>query len=180
MTNFLAGPADDEEIVAAQSVMGMQFPAEVVESLRCHNGMRGWARLLPETPLSVAAIVEHWEMCMEVAETVDGFRSSEVTGEPWWHALWLPFAGSEGDAMVVDLRPGPDHGRLGWAVHDNGGNFDDAWPTVGDYLAAVADGLTHGGEVKGWQPYMTNTGELWWDLAGAPMLDEPLRPAPTL
>jgi cell wall assembly regulator SMI1 len=177
----LAPPADPGEIVAAQAKLGLTFPAELVESLRRHNGLLEWANLLPENPpLSVAGIVEHRQMCMDVAESVDGFTSPEPGVEPWWHELWIPFAGSDGDAQVIDLRAGPGYGRLGWAVHDNGGNFDGAWPTLGVYLAETAEALLNGTAVKGWYPYLTLDGDLWWSTANQSELNgEPLRPAPT-
>jgi cell wall assembly regulator SMI1 len=176
----LAPPADPAEIAAAQLTLGLTFPAELVESLRRHNGLREWANILPEhPPLSVAGIVEHRQMCMDVAESVDGFTPAGPGAEPWWHELWLPFAGSNGDSQVIDLRPGPYHGRLGWAVHDNGGDFDGAWPTLGAYLTEAAAALVGGAPVNGWHPYLTADGELWWSTANQTELNgEPLRPAP--
>src|SRR5262245_54784983 len=82
----LAPPADPAEIAAAEAEIGYAFPAELVESLRCHNGVLTWANLMPELPpSSVAGIVTYWKMCMEIAEDVDGFVPSDATGEPWWH-----------------------------------------------------------------------------------------------
>jgi cell wall assembly regulator SMI1 len=174
----LAPPADPAEIAAAQVTLGLAFPAELVASLRRHNGLLEWANVLPEhPPLSVAGIVEHRQMCMDVA---DGLAPARPGDEPWWHELWLPFAGSDGDSQVIDLRPGPECGRLGWAVHDSGGWFDGAWPTLGAYLTEAADALVNGTGVNGWHPYLTVDGELWWSTANQTELNgEPLRPAPT-
>jgi cell wall assembly regulator SMI1 len=78
----------------------------LVESLCRHNGLLEWANILPENPpLSVAGIVEHRQMCMDVAEGIDGLTPARPGDEPWWHELWLPFAGSDGDSQVIDLRP---------------------------------------------------------------------------
>jgi cell wall assembly regulator SMI1 len=177
----LAPPADPGEIAAAQDTLRLTFPGELVESLRRHNGLLEWANVLPENPpLSVAGIVEHRQMCMDVAESVDGFTSPDRGREPWWHELWLPFAGADGDSQVIDLRPGPGHGRLGWAVHDDGGYFDGAWPSLGAYLADTAGALLSGSGVNGWYPYLTVWGGLWWSTANQAELNgEPLRPAPT-
>lgn len=42
--------------------------------------------------------------------------------------LWVPWAESaDGAAQVIDQRPGPDTGRLGWAGHSVGGGFTDSW-----------------------------------------------------
>lgn len=86
--------------------------------------------------------------------------------------------GADGDLQVIDLRPGPGHGRVGVAPHDNPADFADAWPSLGAYLAAVADSLDTGAAVGYWYPYVTVDGMLWWDLAGRTELNgEPLRPA---
>ncbi|SCL73055.1 SMI1/KNR4 family protein [Micromonospora peucetia] len=178
----LAPPADPGELAAAQVTLGLIFPDELVESLRRHDGLTAWANVFPEAPLlSVAQIVEHRQMCMDVAENVDGFTPTEPGAEPWWHERWLPVAEDNGNSQVIDLRPGPGHGRLGRAVHDNGGDFSDAWPSLAAYLTATADALTAGGAVGHWHPYLNADDELWWSLADETNLHgEALRPAPPL
>ena len=57
-------------------------------------------------------------------------------------------------------RPGPGYLRVGFAIHDGTGDFDDAWPSLGAYLTDVADVLNHGGSVKGWSPFLIGDGEL--------------------
>lgn len=177
----LAPPADPAEIAAAEDTLGLALPAELAESLRRHNGLRKWAKILPEKPpLSVARIVKHRQMCMDIAADIDGFTTLDGDTEPWWHELWVPFAESDGDAQVIDLRPGPGHGRLGWAVHDDLGDFAGAWPSLGAYLRETANGLATGTPVNGWCPYLTVDGELWWDLPNeTELVGEPLWPAPT-
>jgi cell wall assembly regulator SMI1 len=111
----LGPPADPTAITAAEAALGLAFPSELVESLLRHDGQTVWANIFPEAALlSVAGIVEHWTTRMDVAADVGGFTVSKHSGEPWWHASWLPFAESEGDVQVFDLRPGPDFGRLGF------------------------------------------------------------------
>jgi cell wall assembly regulator SMI1 len=177
----LAPPADQDEIAAAETALGLAFPLELVESLRRHNGLLEWANILPESPpLSVAGIMEYRQMCMDVAQGFDGLAPSRPDEEPWWHELWLPFAGADGDSQVIDLRPGPGYGRLGWAVHDSGGDFDEAWPSLGAYLTEVAGALLNSTGVNGWYPYLNVDGELWWTIANQTELNgEPLRSAPT-
>jgi cell wall assembly regulator SMI1 len=41
--------------------------------------------------------------------------------------------------------------------------FSDAWPSLAEYLHAIAEALTHGGGVRGKYPYLTSDGRLWWD-----------------
>ncbi|MEU8242386.1 SMI1/KNR4 family protein [Actinoplanes missouriensis] len=173
---MLAGPASPEQITAVS--LGFDLPPDLVASLRCHDGLTDWANILPEAaPLSVAGIAEQVEIRMDVAEDVDGFAVHPPNDEPWWSELWVPFADAEGDLQVIDLRPGPGHGRLGMAPHDNPADFTGAWPSLGAYLTAVADALHTGGPVGEWHPYLTEDDELWWSLADQTDLNgRPLRP----
>jgi cell wall assembly regulator SMI1 len=162
---FLGPPAADLDVQAAQRTIGVEFPAELLESLSCHDGLRGWTNLLPEQPPSSARhVAEHWQMCMEVAEDVDGFTTHPGNEEPWWHPLWIPWAESDGDAQVIDLRPGQGQGRVGLAIHDGCGDFSDSWPSLAAYLRDVVRALYDGGGVHGWYAYLTEDGELWWDV----------------
>jgi len=178
----LAQAADQAAIVTAQAELGLSFPAELVESLRRHNGLTEWANVLPEAaPLSVAGIVEQRQMRMEIAadENVNGFTSYSPEAEPWWHELWLPFGDADGDLQVIDLRPGPAYLCVGDAPHDNPADFSDAWPSLGAYLTAVAEALEASAAAGLWYPYLTVNGELWWGLRGETELNgQPLQPAP--
>ncbi|BAJ26774.1 MULTISPECIES: SMI1/KNR4 family protein [Kitasatospora] len=130
---LLRPPATPGAPAAAERVLGRPLPAELRESLGCHDGVREWATLLPEqSPLSGAGIAGHWRMCMDVAAENDGLAVRPRDDEPWWHPDWLPWAETaDGRAHVLDLRPGPEHGRLGWAGwagHSGGGDFTDPCP----------------------------------------------------
>jgi cell wall assembly regulator SMI1 len=175
----LRPPADRASIAAAQHELGLEFPPELVASLSCHDGLHHRANLLPEAqPLAARRIVEHWHMYMEIAEDIGGLEPRPWDDEPWWHPLWIPWAEAEGDAQVIDVRPGPGQGRLGMAGHDSA-DFSDAWPSLPAYLHAVAEALHVGGGVGVWYPYLTVDDELWWGFAGESELNgEPLRPAP--
>ncbi|WP_203935002.1 SMI1/KNR4 family protein [Virgisporangium ochraceum] len=186
---LLAGPADAAAIAAAEARLGLAFPPELVESLSRHNGLTQWDNLFPgHPPLSVDGIVEHYEMCLEIDEDEGDYHDTLDEGEePWWHELWLPFSQIDGDSQIFDLRPGPGHGRLGTAVHDNSGDFTHAWPSLGAYLADTAGALLRGGGADGnsndgrryWVPYLTPESTLWWSSAGETHLNgKPLRPAP--
>jgi cell wall assembly regulator SMI1 len=176
----LAPPAAASAIAAAEVELGLTFPVELVESLRRRDGLTTRARVLPKAPLlSVADIVGQYQERMDIAEDVDGFSPHGPDAQPWWHRLWLPFAASDGGLQVIDLRPGIGFARVGWAPHDNPGDFSDAWPSLGDYLMDVADALDTSGAVGAWHPYLTVRDELWWGLDAATELNgEPLRPAP--
>ncbi len=177
---LLNPPASRDDIERAERVLGMPLPADLVESLRCHDGVSSWTTLLPEqSPLPVRGIVEHWQMSMGVAAENDGLTRRPWDDEPWWHPLWIPWAESaDGGAQVIDQRPGAHAGRLGWAGHSGGGDFSDTWPDLASLLHAIADALHEGGGVRGMYPYLTRGG-LWWDEESCAELNgEPLRAAP--
>ncbi|MGW6859481.1 SMI1/KNR4 family protein [Streptomyces xanthophaeus] len=178
---LLAPPADPGRVEAAQAEMGLRFPADLVESLLCHDGLLGWGNLLPgEPPQPVALIVDHWRMCEEIAgDDKDLREASGPSDEPWWHVRWIPWAHGDGDAQVIDMREGPEQGRLGTSCHDDTGHFGGGWPSLAAYLAEVADVLEYGGMADGCVPYLTGEGELWWSFEGAADLNgQPLTPAP--
>ncbi|MFZ3471165.1 SMI1/KNR4 family protein [Streptomyces sp. 4.24] len=178
----LAPPADPTAIGAAQAEMGLRFPADLTDSLLCHDGVLTWTNILPgPPPQPVARIVGHWRMSEEIAgDDADIREPFEPGGEPGWHRQWIPWAQSDGDAQVIDMREGPGQGRLGSAPHDDTGHFDDGHPSLAAYLAEVADVLDHGGLADACAPFLTEDGELWWDLEGETELNgRPLTPAPT-
>jgi cell wall assembly regulator SMI1 len=175
-------PANPEDVRDAERILGVALPRDLGESLRCHNGQSAWTNFLPEhaEPLSATGIADCWQMCMDIAADVDGLKPAPWADEPWWHPLWVPWARSAGgDAQVIDQRPGPDVGRVGWAVHDSGGDCTDSWPSLASLLHAIAEALHQGGGVRGKVPYITANGDLWWARAGSQDLNGiPLRPAP--
>ncbi len=178
---LLNPPAPPEEIEGAERVLGVRLPGDLVESLLCHNGMSTWTTVFPEqSPLPVSGIVDQWRTCMEVAADNDGLTVRPWDDEPWWHPLWIPWAGSAGGSLqVIDLRAGPGEGRLGWAGHGGGGDFTESWPDLASLLHAVAHALHEGGGVGGLHPYLTSRGELWWDEPGSAELNgQPVTPAP--
>lgn len=179
----LAPPADPAAVEAAQAELNIRFPADLLASLACHDGLRHWANCLPlRPPLPVADLVDHWRMCVEIDEDnrADEDEPAPDGEEPWWHPQWIPWAQSDGDAQIIDMRPGPAQGRLGMAYHDDCGVFTDGWPSLAAYLTEVADVLEKGGAVGGaWAPYLTTEGELWWSLKDETQLNgAPLVPAP--
>ncbi|TCC37039.1 hypothetical protein E0H50_10185 [Kribbella sindirgiensis] len=155
----LAPPATDADLR-----IDLELPPELIESLRCHNGVTAWANLLPEAlPSSAAQIAENWQLRMDLAGDFDGFVAHQPESEPYWHPAWIPWADGDGDLQIIDLRPGPTHGRLGMAAHDGTGDFTASWPDLTSYLSDVVDSLHHGTGVNGWYPYLTTHQELWWD-----------------
>ena len=168
----LAPPATESDLRVAG-----ELPPELIESLRCHNGLSAWANLLPEAqPSSAAQIAQSRQLRMELAADFDGFVVRPPATEPYWHPAWIPWADSDGDLQVIDVRTG----RLGMAAHDGTGDFTDGWPDLAAYLSEVVHSLHHGTGVNGWYPYLTTRQELWWDRGPDQQAvnDEPLVRAP--
>ena len=79
----------------------------------------------------------------------------------------MPWAASaDGNVQIIDLRPGPNQGRLGWAGHAGSGDFEDGWPNLPTLLHAIARALDHGGSVQDLHPYLAADGKLWWGQTG--------------
>ena len=178
---YLNPPVTPEEIEAASHALGFQLPDELVESLACHNGFREWTSPFPgQIPLSVDGIARARASLTEIAAEVGGLEPQPWDDEPWWHPQWIPWAVSaDGVYQVIDLRPGPRRGRLGWAGLSGGADFADAWANLPALLHAIAEALCRGGSVEGQHPYLTAADQVWWDDADRRELNgSPLRPAP--
>ncbi|MFD8999002.1 SMI1/KNR4 family protein [Streptomyces abikoensis] len=178
----LAPPADPGTVEKAQMQMGLRFPSDLLDSLACHDGQTEWANVFPERPpVPVAEMVSFWQTSVELAgDDPDLCEPQEDGGEPWWHPQWIPWAHSDCDAQIIDMREGPARGRIGSSQHDDSASFHGGWPSLAAYLEEVADVLEHGGTVGPWAPYLTSDGELWWAFAGETTLNgSPLTPAPT-
>ncbi|MEU8138167.1 SMI1/KNR4 family protein [Streptodolium elevatio] len=168
----LGPPADPAAVAAAERVLGVELPAELAASLACHDGIEPECRVFPEMDLlSVAGVVDQWELRNQVeAELFDDEEDlPPLEGDPYWHRLWIPVGHFQGDLNVIDLRPGPGQGRMGWVSHDGSSSFaGEELGTLGTYLAALADTLTTGRQpIPGlWEePCVSPDGELsWWGV----------------
>lgn len=75
---LFAGPASDEAVREIASTVDVEVPAELVASLRCHDGLLDWANALPEAPpLSARRIAEVWRDRMDIAEDLPPIRDGE-------------------------------------------------------------------------------------------------------
>ncbi|TWP53565.1 hypothetical protein FKR81_04580 [Lentzea tibetensis] len=163
----LAPPADPAEIARVQDEMGLKFPQDLVDSLLCHNGLTRYSRanFLPALypPLSAEEILAHWQSNVEINEDLN-LDGEQEPDDQWFHPLWIPFGEAEGDSQVIDMRDGS--GQVGMHLHDMGGVFNGAWPSLAEYLSATAEALVEGVDAGGRFPYLDEKGELSWDLAG--------------
>lgn len=164
--------ATTEAIAAAEEELGLKFPADVVRSLLVHNGQPRYCDAFPGYPLlPLEDIVKIRRQMVAAAEDDDDLGHGD-SDDCWWHEKWLPVSELDGDLYVVDLRPGPGYGRLGWVPRDDEGGFDQNAPTFAGYLTQVAAALATGSEVDGEVPYVTERGALYWSYPGEETTDD--------
>ncbi|GAA3348973.1 hypothetical protein GCM10020358_69430 [Amorphoplanes nipponensis] len=160
----LAPPAAAQTVDAAQRRMSVAFPADLVASLRRHDGVRprsaGFALPPFYLPMPVADLPAEWLMlCGVLAEVFDAPEST------WWDRAFVPFASSgDGGNLLVDQRPGR-RGRVGEFFNEEGVSFD-GWPgSVAELLERTADSLETGRPYAGrYRPRVTADGALDWDI----------------
>ncbi|MFJ2808578.1 SMI1/KNR4 family protein [Kitasatospora sp. NPDC087271] len=134
-------PASPEAVGRTEERLGFEIPADLCESLLCHDGDDVYLAVLPFGPLySTERIVEIRTMRMRIWDADD----PEQRDAPWWGARWAPFAGRDGDEHFIDAGPGLWHNHLGRAAQDDSATppAGRAWPP---WLHAVAQAMPHHG-----------------------------------
>jgi cell wall assembly regulator SMI1 len=121
--------ATEKAIRAAEKAMGIDFPEDVKESYRVHNGQHELgAPLMGEWQLlSLKDMVRQWKVMKKL---VASGAFAENRGRPvgpvrpdWYNLKWIPVAyNGAGDFHCVDLDP-PPRGKAGqivsfWHVDD--------------------------------------------------------------
>ena len=160
----LRPPAAAKDITAAQRRMSVAFPADLVASLRRHDGVGqpGQAFTFPPfyDPMPVGRIADEWQMlCSVLADLSGGVDSS------WWNKGFVPFADSgDGGNLLADQRPG-SHGRIGRFYNEDGVSFEE-WPaSVAELLERTAGSLETGRPFQGsYRPRATAAGVLEWEI----------------
>lgn len=123
-------PATEQDITAAEAVLGVRFPDEFRALYLVHDGqspdapwmMLGWEWL----PLkSICGESKVWNDLL-AGHSFDGAENDSdgtIVRKDWWHPHWIPFTYSGGgDHHCLDLAPGPE-GAVGQVMvmwHDDG------------------------------------------------------------
>jgi cell wall assembly regulator SMI1 len=144
--------------------MSVAFPADLVASLRRHDGVgdpgKAFAFAPFYDPMPVGRIGDEWQMlCSVLADLSGGVDSS------WWHKGFVPFADSgDGGNLLADQRPG-GHGRVGRFSNEDGVTFGE-WPaSVTELLEQTAGSLETGRPFQGsYRPRATAAGVLEWEI----------------
>ncbi|MFF5646778.1 SMI1/KNR4 family protein, partial [[Kitasatospora] papulosa] len=101
----LRPPASADAVSAAADELRMKFPADLVESLRCHDGVSPGHGLFQfpggDLPLGIDAILRRGRMDRQLWNRV----GEDHPDETYWHPEFLMFADSNPpDGLVLDCR----------------------------------------------------------------------------
>ncbi|MEQ4306018.1 SMI1/KNR4 family protein [Plantactinospora sp. B6F1] len=154
----LRPPAAPARIAALQTRMSMPFPADLVASLRRHDGADDFDLPPFYQPMRLDQIAADMAVNCRV-------RADAPVDEDWWHPSFVPFASAgDGGSLLVDQRPG-GHGRVGEFYPEDGTGFD-GWPaSVAELLNGVARSLETGEPYAGrYGPTVDAEGRLDWTI----------------
>ena len=150
-------PALPADIEAAEAANGARFPEDLRQLLSLSNGsskfVDGEFRLASgffpggHRLLSALEVVEQRRMLDDILNGLD----ENMVGW-WWHPQWIPFAAHiAADALVIDLRDGPQQGAVGEFMHEGNTTFD--WgPSLAAVIADVAGCVEAGLPFKYFHP----------------------------
>ncbi|GIJ44141.1 hypothetical protein Val02_10270 [Virgisporangium aliadipatigenens] len=152
----LGAPATAQQIADLQRNMSVEFPADLVASLRRHNGMdpaAGYPLPPGQNPDSVRTVYADWQMYCEVAG-------------PDWQRRFVPIAADHtGGALVVDMTP-QRRGRVGHYDPESG--YTRYGFTLVEMLEGTAAALETGGLFDGkYRPHVDQWGLISWRSATA-------------
>jgi len=148
----LRPPATEAQITAAESVLGLVFPADFRASVLVHDGQEGQpeASFLPGVHMlgSLQSIVECWvgdaqSYVPNETEPLQWFDEVGRTHQVHSHPRRISFAGSphwDYDRLLFDFDPAP-RGRAGQIIIRRGGEFSYVCESWRELLEGVVAGL---------------------------------------
>lgn len=171
-TNGCTAPiegAGREAIDDAEARSGVTWPAELRELFGNVNGVPSdrWFSFFPAHHLfDLGQVVDEHETQLRVwGQFGDGpGRGESRAGDPagTWLPGFLPFAGLDGNFLIVDCRPGSLHGCVSEFDRD-GADAGPRWVSLSAMLTDLADVLADGGKFAGvWTPKIV-AGQLEWE-----------------
>jgi cell wall assembly regulator SMI1 len=156
----LRPPARAARIDDLQRRMSVAFPADLVASLRRHDGASRFTLPPFFTPESLDGILGDWKVNCGILT-----REGTAGTNPWWHRSFVPFAGSaDGGSLVTDQRP-DGRGQVGEFYAEDGTTFE-RWPgSVAELLELTAASLETGQPWAGrYRPRVDGDGALDWEI----------------
>jgi cell wall assembly regulator SMI1 len=169
----LRPPADEESIAAAAQALGIEFPADLVASLRRHDGATKYERHRftfagGDRPLGVEDLLHHGRMFQGLWNEDD---DPDLLDGYYWHPKYLMFADTvSADGLVLDCRPGESFGAVGDHFKGEGTRFGQ-WSSLAGMLYELAGALEQGVPM-GWPlKYLPIAfgGELIWEKVKEPL-----------
>ncbi|MFF5566394.1 DUF6461 domain-containing protein [Streptomyces sp. NPDC012623] len=168
----LRPPAPQEAISAAAAELGVVFPADLVASLRHHDGVSpessrpsgdGSFKFPGYDLLTLAAMLSRGRMHHELW----GREGEDLPFEGYWHPQYVTLADNcRTDALVVDCRQGDSTGAIGLHLKSEGTRFGQL-PSLAALLEKLADCLEYGRvlELDGRHVAAVDDGKLLWARA---------------
>jgi cell wall assembly regulator SMI1 len=166
----LGRPATEQQLALLQRKIGGRLPADLVSSLRRHNGTRDPYRLATlfdnEFLLSTVAIAQSWGVMKQLLK--DGHfepggcpltKTRKIKNDQWWNPAWVPITDDNSDGFMIDLDPAR-RGRVGqvfYFYHDGARAREVVAPSYAAWLADLAKALARG-------RFQAKEGTLWLDL----------------
>ncbi|MFF0159381.1 SMI1/KNR4 family protein [Streptomyces sp. NPDC005263] len=178
---LLRPPASPSDIEAAERTLGVRFHPDLVDSLRCHDGVeleRGAPVLAHFGPLSrVSDIVGSTTFLRDIRADMSADETSDQDDEDdyddeddheldaWWHKDWLLITLGIGrqssDGLFLTCHAGANWGRPGRYFDEDSPSFTP-WPSLRHVLADYADALENGSPFNGLLP-LPHEGILLWE-----------------
>jgi cell wall assembly regulator SMI1 len=156
----LRPPATTASIDRLQRQMSVAFPADLVASLRRHDGGDSGGFTLPPfyRAMTTAQILGDW------TATCQAMAGIPTLSSDWFDQAFIPYAtAGDGGCLLADQRPG-GHGRVGEFYPDSGTDFD-RWPaSITELLEGTARSLETGKPYAGrYRPEVAG-GILRWEI----------------
>ncbi|MFE9726491.1 SMI1/KNR4 family protein [Streptomyces sp. NPDC005794] len=150
----LRPPASADALSAAADELRLKFPADLVESLRRHDGVSPGHGLFQfpggDLPLGIDAILRRGRMDQRLWNRA----GEDPPDETYWHPKFLMFADhNPPDGLVLDCREGATFGAVGTHVKGEGPSFG-RWSSLAAFLHELAGGLEHGLAMGWWRKFV--------------------------
>ncbi|RPF34208.1 SMI1/KNR4 family protein [Streptomyces sp. TLI_185] len=193
----LPGPAPVAELRMAHTQIGRPLPAELADSLRCHNGSGNFVLPVYHRFSDLHLIAREYQSYRRAEEAMRRRAEERHPSVPnqtallprgeyyYWNPDWIPFAYDEsGNSLFISQVDDDTFGRIGVHDKEDGPSFSESpvFTSLPHLLDGVAQALSDGVfEIWGeWEPVVDDDGLLEWqesELEGDVVWDlPPLRP----
>ena len=149
----------------------MEFPADLVEFLRRHDGVSPGKDLFKfpggDLPLTIDRILQRGRMHQQLWNR----NSEDLPDETYWHPKFLMFADCiSPDGLVLDCRAGATFGAVGLHLKGSGTSFGH-WSSLAAFLDELADCLEQGLAMGWWRKFVPIVWQeaLTWEEAPTPL-----------